>query len=388
MSQIRLALLVLLLLPTSALAAESRMAPASFSAGQTLVAASSSPGNSYAVGASVVLTAPVAGDFSVFGGSVVTAAPVTGDNLILAGSVSSRASVFGDFRAVGGSVDIGEKVSGDLFAAGFSVRDSGRVGGTVFIIAANATLSNGAAGPVTIYGNNISLAGSFSDDVTIIASGRITLAASTTIAGKLAYEAPEPATIPTSANVLGGITFSNASYLPDVTTSRFLAFLSIGIFLIVRIIGAILLAGLLAGLFPGFAETIITRVFRDRPRDILLALSLGFAVCVAGPIVIVLLMLTFVGIGLAFLLTIFYFLLVLLSIMYAGIVTGGMLARHFTKREQVLWHDGVLGMAVLSLVSLIPYVGLPIVFFLALFSAGTLLQIFFRFAFLREDAKE
>ncbi len=386
MQRIFLLILVALLVPTSALAARSLVtAPASFSVGQSLIATSSSPGNSYVAGTSVVLTAPVAGDFLACGGSVIVAAPVAGDNFILAGSISSRANLAGDFRAVGGSIDIDEPIDGDLVAIGYSVHDSGRAGGSVFVLAANTTLDKGAQGPVTIYGNNISLSGDFSSDVRIVASGRVALAPSTVIRGKLSYEAPDKAVIPASVKVLGGITYTNAAYLPDVSTSRMLAFVSIGFFLIARIIGALLLAGLLAGLFPKFAEASIGRVFMDRPRDILLALLLGFAIVVATPIVVALLLLTFVGIGLAALIFILYALLLLLALMYAGILIGGALARRFTEREQVLWHDGVLGMAILSLIALVPILGLPLVLLLMFFSAGTLLQIFFRFAFPHEE---
>lgn len=379
-----LTLLAVCFLPTSTLAARS-LGPASFSAGQSLVAASSSPGNAYAAGASVVLTAPVSGDFVACGGSVITGALVTGDELVLAGSVSSRARVAGDLRALGGSIDINEPVAGDLFALGFSVQDSGRVGGSTFIVAANTTISNGAVGPVTIYGNNVYLAGDFAGEVTITAAGRLTLAPGTTIHGKLSYDAPVEATIPASAVIDGGVVYTNTSYLPDTDTSRTLAFASIGFFLIARIIGALILAGLLAGLFPKFAEAIIERVATDRPRDILLALLLGFGIIVATPIVIMLLMLTFVGIGLALLLFILYALLLLLALLYAGILAGGLLVRRFLKRERVLWHDGVLGMTALSLISLVPFIGLPVVLLLAFFAAGTLLQIFFRFAFPHEE---
>lgn len=381
MQRILLLALVSLLLPASAFAA----APASFRAAESLVAASSSPGNSYVVGASVVLTAPVAGDFGALGGSVIVAAPVTGDDLILAGSLSSRASVAGDLRVIGGTIDVTEPVGGDLIAIGFGVHDSSRTKGSTFIIALNTVLTNGAQGPVTIYGNNVSLAGDFAGDVIVFAGGHLSLAPETVIHGKLSYEAPDLATIPSSATVIGGVTYTNASYLPDVGTSRVLAFVSIGFFLVARIIGALILAGLLAGLFPKFAEAFIERISGARVRDLLLTLLLGFAIVVATPIVIALLLLTFVGMGIAFLLFISYALLLLLSVMYAGIAIGGLFTRRILSRERVLWHDGVLGMMALSLFALVPFLGLPLVVVLALFSAGTLLQTFFRFAFPHEE---
>ena len=386
MRHILLVTFVVFLLPMGAFAARaSSAAPASFQAAQSLVAASSSPGNAYVVGASVVLTAPVAGDFSAFGGSIITAAPVAGDDLILAGSISSRASVAGDFRAAGGNIDITAPVGGDLIAVGFSVHDSGRSGGSVFIVGGNTTLSNGASGPVTIYGNNILLAGDFAENVHVVAWGRLALAPGTVIHGTLSYEAPETALIPSSATIIGGVTYTNASYLPNVGTSRILAFVSIGFFVIARIIGALILAGLLAGLFSKFAETVIDRISLYRFRDMLLTLLLGFAVLVATPLVIVLLMLTFVGAGLAILILILYALLLLLAFLYAGIVAGGILMRRFKRRERIVWHDGVIGMTVLSLFALIPFIGLPALVLLTLFVAGTLLQIFFEFAFPHED---
>jgi len=373
-------LFFLLLIPTGVLAA-----PASFSAAQSLLAASSSPGNAYVGGASVVITAPVAGDLTAIGGSVVAASPVAGDEMLLAGSISSRAPVSGDFRALGGNISVEESIKGDLVALGFSVVDSGRAGGSVFIAAWNATLTAGAGGPVTIYGNNVSLAGDFAGDVTIVASGHIGIAENTTIHGSLSYEAPEKAVLPASAIVEGGVTYKNVSYLPDAGTSRILSFVSVGLFLLVRILGALILAGLLAGLFPKLTQAVVARAYEARVRNALLTTLLGFAAVVATPILFVFLMLTFVGIGLAFLLLIVYALVLLLSFMYAGILLGGIYARRYAGREVMLWRDGVLGMLVISVISFIPIVGVPLVFLTTLFATGALLLIFFNFAFSNDD---
>ena len=372
--------LIACLLPMSVLAA-----PASFSAARSLVAASSSPGNAYAAGASVVLTAPVAGDLSAFGGSIIAAAPVAGDELLVAGSIRSRAPVTGDLRIMGGSVVIEESIAGDLVVLGFSVNDSGRASGSVFIAAAETTLTKGASGPVTIYGNTISLAGDFGGNVNIVSSGHLTLAASTTIRGTLSYEAPELATIPASATIIGGIKYRNASYLPDAGTSRLLAVVSIGFFLFARILGALILAGLLAGLFPRLAEAIVERAVTSRPSKILLTILLGFAAFVVTPVLFLLLALTFVGFGLALLLFVSYIFVVLFAIIYAGILLGGLFARRYMHRDSVLWHDGVLGMLALSLIALVPYVGIFIAALFTTFSAGALLLVFFHFAFPHED---
>lgn len=385
MQRIFLVLLALLLLPNNSHAATDRLAPATFSAAQSVLVASSSPGNAYAAGTSVVITAPVAGDLSAIGGSIITAAPITGDGLLFAGSIRARAPIYGDLRAAGGSVGVEGPVSGDLFVFGLSADSSGRVLGSVFIIAANTTIANGASGPVTIYGNNVSLGGTFAGDVTVVAWGRIALAASTTINGTFAYEAPVEAIIPASATIRGGVKYTNASYLPDAGTSRILSLISIGFFLLIRIVGALILAGLLAGLFPRLAEAVVERALTLRPSRILLTMLLGFAVFVVTPVLFIFLVLTFVGIGLAILFLVVYAFIALLSLIYAGILLGSIFARRYLRRDSVLWHDGVLGMLALSLITFVPYAGFIIVFSLTTFSAGALLLIFFHFAFPHDE---
>ena len=387
MTRFLLILLISLLIPANSLAASLSAqtdAPASFSAARSLLSASSSPGNAYAAGISVVMTAPVASDLSAVGGSITVAAPVAGDELLLGGSISSRAPIAGDLRAVGGNINIEKAVAGDIIAFGLSVYDSGRAGESVFIAAMNSTLTAGASGPVTIYGNNISLAGDFADNVEIIAGGRLTLAPGTTIHGTLSYEAPEEVVVPESVTI-GDIEYKRISYLPDAGTSRALALISVGFFLFVRILGALILAGLLTGLFPRFAEMITGRAYTAHPRSILLTMLLGFAVLAATPVLLVLLTLTFVGIGIAFLVLISYILLVFLAFLYAGILLGGVFARLYMHRETVHWHDGVFGMLALSFVALVPFIGLFIVTLFTTFSAGALLLIFFNFAFPREE---
>ena len=58
------------------------------------------------------------------------------------------------------------------------------------------------------------------------------------------------------------------------------------------------------------------------------------------------------------------------------------------RRETVFWHDGVLGMLALSLISLIPVIGLFMVLFSVIFAAGALLLVSFNSAFPGENTPE
>lgn len=363
-------------------------ANSTFLSSKSYFATSSSPGNAYIGGATVVLTAPVAGDLTVIGGTITTAASVKGDELLVAGSISARAPVKGDMRVVGGRVSVSEPISGDFVAFGYAVDVRDRIGGSIFVAAMNTTIVDGADGPVTIYGNNIFLSGTFYDDIKVVAGGRVTVGAGTHIKGDITYEAPEPANIDESAVIDGEVKYTSASYLPGANASRMLAIASIGVFLLVRILGALLLAGLLAGLFPRPAEEIVEKLSSDKITRILLTTALGFAIIVAVPVFILILALTFIGFGISALILIAYILLALLSLMGAGIVVGNMLARRFSNRDAVLWHDGVIGMLILSMATLIPYVGFWIVFLVATYTAGALSMLFFGYAFPGSDKDE
>jgi hypothetical protein len=377
-----LLVLTFLLVPTMVFAASTP--PSSFSAAWSLLEATALPGSAYAAGGTVTLTAPVGGDFSAVGGSIIAAAPIKGEALFLGGSVDMRSLVGGSVRAIAGNFSVEQPVTGDLVVLGATVLDAGRASGSVFIVAQHASVTNGAGGPVTIYGSDVSLAGNFAGDVQIITSGRLSIASTTVIHGTLSYQSPEEANIPSTASILGGVTYTNASYLPSTSTSRTLAFVSIGVFLLVRILGGLILAGLLAGLFPTFAESFSERVYGLRPRSILLTTLLGFAALIVTPVLLLLLLLTFVGIGLALLLGIVYTLVLFVSFFYAGILMGALLARLVAKREQILWRDGVIGMFVFSLITLIPLIGWYCALVLVIFTLGNLLLFFFHFAFSRE----
>lgn len=374
----------LLILPASVSAASPA---ASFSVARDLIASSTVPGNAYVGGSTVVVTAPTAGDLTAFGGTLTSAGTTGGDALFLGASVSSRAPVGGDLRAVGGTITVLEKTRGDLVLLGYRADVSARPAGTVFIGAANATLAAGAGGPVTIYANNVLLGGEFTQDVSVVAGGTVTLAKDTVIHGKLHYEAPDAARIPEGVVIDGGVEYVNASYLPDAGTSRVLAVASIGVFLLLRIFGALLLAGLVAGLFPEPARRIAVRA-RARVRTFLLTTLLGFAALVATPIMLILLALTFIGMGVALVGLVAYVLLIIAAFVYAGVLLGTLFTRRFRHRESILWHDGVLGMLLFTALGLLPIIGPLAALILVSFTAGALLILFFHFAFPQEGGAE
>jgi len=360
---------------------------ATFTSDRNLISSDSTPGNSYLAGGSVTVVAPVEGDLSAAGGSITVSAPVAGDALLAGGSVSFTKPVAGDARIAGGSVTVSAPVAGDLFvAAGNFTEDSGTAS-TLFVSAITARLLSGSAGPVTVYGSTVYLAGTFAGDVRVVASDRVVLSAQTHIKGTLTYEAPEAMKIPSGALIDGGTTYAGASFLPTGQETEAFALAGVGVFLFVKILGALIATGLIAGLFPAAADRIAERVLARRFRRTALYTLLGFAIAVAAPVLILLLALTFVGLGLALITASLYVLALSLAYCYAGVIVGAKLARYVFKRNFFTWRDAVAGMLLLSVIALIPVVG-PLLHYLVWAAAlGSLVSLGYEHAFASDAAE-
>jgi hypothetical protein len=368
------ALALLILLPSIACAA-------TFRAEQSLDLSSTPDGNAYLAGADLRIDAPVTGDLFAAAGKLSVESPVKGDINAAAWSADFATSTTGALRVAAGSAHLRGDIGGELVALGGSLDITGRpndvhaAGGTV-------TLQNGAHGAVVVYGVTVSLAGDFAGDVRVVASDRVTLAPGTHIHGTFEYNAPSEAVIPTSASIDGGSRYiGSSSFLPSPEEAKTFALAGIGIFFAVRLVAAMLTAGLVAGLFPALAAQVAEETLGGSPRKSILLALLGFGVIVATPVATVLLLASFVGIGLAALVGAAYLLFLLLGYVYAAVIAGAAIMRVVFKRRDVPWKGAVLGMIALSLIGLIPAAGFFVSFLLSCAALGALARIFYKFAF-------
>lgn len=358
---------------------------ATFVGDKTLTLSEPVPDNAYVAGANVAVTTELPADLTIAGGSVGIYAPVDGDVLAVGGTVVVERPVRGDVRAAAGRLHITSDVVGDVAAIAGDVTVSGKARG-VYVVGGTVAVTGGASGPVTIYGSNVTLAGDFAGDVEVIASDSFSVGENSHIVGSLKYNAPEQAGIPTSVVVDGGITYTGSyAYVPTKEEARKFAIAGAGVFLVVRTIAAMIVAGLLVGLFPVFAGRIADLALSSGGRRTSLMGLLGFALFVATPLLILLLLLSFVGAGIALLLGVLYLLLLLLSYVYAGVIAGAALRLHalsrFTEAREITWKDAVLGVLVLSIIGVVPVIGPLVKFVLAVVAAGILTSVAYRFAF-------
>lgn len=368
------ALLLILLVPGASLGA-------TLAADDSVNVSVSPTDNAYLAGTEVRVNAALPADLLVAAGTLLLTAPVAGDALVAAGTVDLAAPVAGDVRAAGGRVVIEGDVGGDVAVLGGVVSITGR-GKEVRAAGGTVEITKGAAGPVTVYGGSVYLSGEFAGDVSVVASDHITLGEGTVIAGVFEYNAPQEASIPGSAVITGGIRYTgSAAFLPTAEEAKTFALAGVGVFLVVRLVALMLAAGLLAGLFPVFSRRLAEETLTHSWKRFVLLMLLGFALMVATPVLIILLLATFVGIGIALLVGAAYLLALLMAYLFAALLAGALVMRFFAKRLSVSWKSAILGTLILYLLGFIPGVGFFFGFILAAASLGALGLLFFRFAF-------
>ena len=355
---------------------------ATLQADETLDVSVSPEDNAYLAGAEVRVAAPLPADLLAAGGTLEVSADIAGDALLGGGSVSISAPVGGDVRAVGGQVSISSDVGGDVAALGGYVALSGKAS-EIQVAGGSVEITNGASGPVTVYGGTVVLAGEFTGNVRVVASDRITLAEGTIIAGDFEYNAPQQAVIPVSASIGGEVRYiGSSSFLPTAEEAQTFALAGVGILFVVRLVAGALAAGLLVGLFPGVARTVALTPLQ-KPSQFMRSFLIGFVVLLATPIAVVLLLASFVGIGIAALVGAGYLLLLLLSYLYAAAIAGALLMRVARKEFSVSWKSAVLGTIVLYLLGLVPGLGFLVSFALSAVALGSFSEVAYRFAFNR-----
>lgn len=372
-------LLTLCVLPLSTLAA-------TVQADQSLDVSVSPAGNAYLAGTEVTIDAPLPADLLAAAGTLDINASVYGDLFALAGTVMLGAPVVGDVRATGGHIRIDGDVGGELALFGGIISITGKVH-EVRAAGATVELRSGADGSVTVYAGNILLAGEFNGNVRVVASDHVTLAEGTIIHGTFDYNAPQEAGIPLSAIIDGGTHYvGSASFLPTAEEARTFAIAGFGIFFAVRLVAAMLAAGLVAGLFPLFSRRIVEEALGRSLKRFVLLVLLGFGIIVATPILLLLLVTSFVGIGIAALLGALYLLLLLLAYLYAAVLVGSACMHYVLKRQGTTWKGAILGMFVLGLIGLVPTFGLTVAFVLSSAALGALTVVCYTFAFGKQNS--
>ncbi len=349
----------------------------------------------------MAFTAPVAAADLRSGDTVVIASgDVVNDDLYIAANVITiNGVVNGDVMCAGATININGKVNGSVIAlgqtinidgevthavrvAGANINVHGTIGGDLVVAGSNVDLTNVAAvlHDVLIAANNAKIDSSVGRDIkgyarTIELDGKVggnveigvdtlTIGSTGSIDGNLTYTSKTEAVIASGATVSGTTTHN----LPATPQPQFFVFK--GIASLISFLMVIVAGGVLILIAPKRTAAVATAL-KTRPW---VSLGWGAIVLLGTPIAIVIFLVTIIGIPLAVAGILLYATAILLSQAVGGLFIGYLIVARFGKTDSrgALLGAFTLGFAILTLLKLIPYVGLPLWIITAVFGLGAM----------------
>lgn len=296
--------------------------------------------------------------------SDVNSKEVVAGNLYLAGSTPVVAgTVQGDLMVAGGNILMNGTIQQDAMVVGGTVIVTGHIGGDLRVFGGNVTIDGPIDGEVVMFGGNIKIGPHtvVKGDL-VVYGGKVELDPSSQVMGQKKITSDED-------QKKNGASDDEA----DTWMKRF-ASSAFWVALAVDMIGLVLVAALIFGLWGGFtnkaANLALTR------GEFWKSFGLGLLLLIVTPLVAVICMLSGFGLLLGFLLLFLYIISILISMVFAGVIFGGLMMKFFikSKKFQLKWGWVIGGVVVLHLLNLIPVIGGLVGFVFFLFAWGILVR--------------
>lgn len=291
---------------------------------------------------------------------------VFGSSIIAGGNVTSKNTVEGIDMLFGNNINYGS-TSDYAFVAGNSISMNGAVKNDGFVLGNLITFTENFTSnrDVIILGNSVTLKGKFDRDVTIYAasviventviegdlkiySQNLKIEDSTVIKGELSYNKDIESDISEGAEI-GKVTLMDSIIKEITVKERVWNF-------IVNFGGVLLVFLALAVIVPSLFKRI-----ENKNKDITLLnafsmLGFGALTLILVPILFIFLIMLFIGVQLALLLLILYILVIWLSIIFSGYLLGYVIWKNFVKKEENTLLIGLIGISIISILTVIPYI--------------------------------
>ena len=333
-------------------------------------------GDVIAAGGEVVAEGDIGGGVTAMGGSVTLDGSVSGDALVAGGEIVADGAIAGKLRMMGGDVLIRADVAGSLLAAGGNVvlHSLSRVAGNARLAGGDVDVDGNLGGHLEVWGRDIAIGGEIVGDVTLRGVD-IAILSSARIGGDLSYRSAKEADIHPDAQIAGDVTFIYSESPERMTGGAMLAF---GVSWLVFLASLMLLGTVLVLLLPRFTIT-AARTIGGAPWK---SLGLGFALTVGGPIAMLMLAVTVVGLSVSVVSGAVYTAAIAFGYFVSAIALGRFGARlfHHSGDDTTWGRIAVLaaGIVVLGLVGLVPVLGVVTTFAALVFGVGALALVTYR----------
>ncbi|HCB35685.1 MAG: hypothetical protein A2W52_00870 [Candidatus Taylorbacteria bacterium RIFCSPHIGHO2_02_49_25] len=336
-----------------------------------LKGAENAPGDVYAAGETIVFAGSVSGDALAAGRTIFSQSRISNDVFFAGGTVRVEGAVGDDVRVLGRRVEIDGIIAGDVVIVGSRVliKPTAVIGGSLYAVTGEIEVRGTVQGGGKIMSSKFLLSGAIENDLELW--GGAIFKEPARIGGDFIHHARGKWEPPTHVAITGRVIageWRKGSVAMQQSSFWGLFFL--------KALMMLSLGFLLFLLARGRTEKVLLETL---PNFWTRALR-GFLIFLLLPLGTLIFLLSVVGIPIALMLGSLLLLLFLLSWAGAGILLGAWCERAFFKRSAfpLSYRPVLLGTLLLSVVSLIPFVGPVIHGMLLLSVAGSLGTIFFR----------
>jgi len=319
------------------------------------------PDDYYAAGGTVTIDADVRGDVAAAGGTVTIGNHVRQDVMVAGGTVTVRGRVDDDVRAAGGEVTVDARIGDDALVSGgnITLTPNTSVGGNAFIAGGKVSVNGTINGDLKAAGGSVVINSVVHGNVNVEAD-QVVITSAARIDGNLNYRSPEKGQISPGSVIHGKTSYSQSERYHRNPATRFLSVITFSV------------AGIaLLLVFPNFTRATSTRMASHFWKN----LGLGFAVLVATPAAVFLLLVSFAGVWIGLPILLIYLVALVLSYILAGFYiawTGSNLLHFDVRSRGRLIVAMVVSFLLFAALRFIPVLGSLVVFILVLTALGAM----------------
>jgi len=319
-------------------------------------------------------------DVFLAAGTINVSGMVSGDLNVTGGTVNAGGRLLGDVRAFGGSINVSNEINGDLLVTGGNVRvaEETVVGKDMVLMGGDVVMNGRVNGKARIAGGSVTVNGTIRGDLNVQSSDRIIIGEDAVIEGDLIFSAPNRDVL----QVQEGAEIRGERRFTEIPARRFGA-AAFTLFALAQFLAYIVVAVVAVLIFNSFSQGVAQRGLGAFWWNLLW----GFVIIVATAIAIPIMFATVVGSFLAILTMLMYGFIILLAMVFGGIIFGAWLRKLFTGTEEIIitWPYAILGIFLLMLIGLIPFVGWIVQAMFFFVAVAGIARILYRSGWRREE---
>jgi len=292
--------------------------------------------------------------------------PIDGDLMVGAGNIKINSNIGGDVYAGGGQIEIGGIINGNLIVGGGNIVISGKVLKNVIVGGGQVKIDNSAdiGGYVLVGGGKVDLLGKFLGPVKVGARDLV-VGEKAVINGNLEADVAS-AEVSSTSKIEGvkKIQIHEIKQPEKQMSGRKFAFGREIFTFLGRLVLVLVLVKLLGK----------KMVSIDIKKSFWSNVGLGLIVLVVTPFLMLMLLITFIGIPLSGIIFLLYILFLSLSRMVTSILVGNFVYQKGYIKNENLYIQGIVGLFLLSVLGLIPFVGTMVKLISLLFGLGIIFK--------------